>query len=85
MGELQLDPIPSVLIESMRDIGYSFESAIADIIDNSITAGAKHIQIEVRSEGNPAVAIIDDGDGLSRDQLIAAMRMGAAIQENRDL
>lgn len=86
MGELQLDPIPSVLIESMRDIGYSFESAIADIIDNSITAGAKHIQIEVRSEGNPAVAIIDDGDGLSRDQLIAAMRMGSSDpREQRSL
>lgn len=86
MSKLQLDPIPSILIESMRDIGYSFESAIADIIDNSITAGAKHIQIEVRSEGNPAVAIIDDGDGLSRDQLIAAMRMGSTDpREQRSL
>ena len=86
MGELQLDPIPSVLIESMRDIGYSFESAIADIIDNSITAGAKHIQIEVRSEVNPVVAIIDDGYGLSRDQLIAAMRMGSTDpREQRSL
>lgn len=78
MSELQLDPIPSILIESMRDIGYSFESAIADIIDNSITAGAQHIQILVKSEGDPAIAVMDDGDGLSRTQLIAAMRMGSA-------
>lgn len=86
MGELQLDPIPSILIESVRDIGYSFESAIADIIDNSITAGAKHIQIMVRSESDPAIAVIDDGDGLSRDQLIAAMRMGSTDpREQRSL
>lgn len=38
-----LDPEPSILIESLRDIGYSFESALADIIDNSITAEADDV------------------------------------------
>ena len=43
MKTVEAAPKPSVLIESMRDIGYSLETALADIIDNSITAGAKTI------------------------------------------
>lgn len=34
-------PTADVLMISMRAMGYSFESAIADIIDNSISAAAK--------------------------------------------
>lgn len=42
---IRLDPEPSILIESLRDIGYSFNSALADIVDNSITANASEILI----------------------------------------
>ena len=45
MEFIDLSPSPSPLMESMRDIGYSLESAIADIIDNSITAQACNIDI----------------------------------------
>lgn len=38
---MQLEPEPRILIESLRDIGYSFNSALADIVDNSITARAR--------------------------------------------
>lgn len=38
---LNVQPSPSALVQSLRDIGYSMESAIADVIDNSITAKAK--------------------------------------------
>ena len=40
---MQLEPEPRILIESLRDIGYSFNSALADIVDNSITARARNI------------------------------------------
>lgn len=56
-----LDPEPSILIESLRDIGYSFESALADIIDNSITAEADDVQIFALPVDDFKVAIIDDG------------------------
>ena len=36
-------PFAPALIESMRSLGYSFESAIADLIDNSISANAKKL------------------------------------------
>ena len=43
---VQLNPEPSILIESLRDIGYSFNSALADIVDNSITANATKVWIQ---------------------------------------
>jgi hypothetical protein len=45
MKTKRIAPRASMLIESMRDIGYTLESALADVIDNSITAGAKTIDI----------------------------------------
>ena len=46
--EIELAPEPGILVESLRDIGYSFNSALADIIDNSITACASRIRIADR-------------------------------------
>ncbi len=71
-------PKASSLIESLRDIGYSFESAVADIIDNSITANAKNIRIYFDLEDKKLIlAIIDDGIGMTNDELIKAMRPGS--------
>lgn len=71
-------PNATSLIESMRSIGYSFETAIADIIDNSISAEANVIKIYQReSEGIPYIQIIDNGKGMRDDELIEAMRLGS--------
>jgi hypothetical protein len=64
-------------MESMRAIGYSFETAIADIIDNSISAGARDIQIRSWPYDSPYVAILDDGRGMTSEELVAAMRHGS--------
>ena len=66
------------MIEGLRDIGYSLETAISDIIDNSITAGAHSILIttETLSE-EPYIAIVDDGERHDRGELVAAMRPGS--------
>lgn len=78
MDTFRLDPEPSILIESLRDIGYSFNSALADIIDNSITANATQINIyALPVDGVFKVAVIDDGDGLTHDDLKQAMRLGS--------
>lgn len=77
MTSLQLLPKASSLIESLRDIGYSFESAVADIIDNSITAKSKNIHIYFDLQDKKlSFAIIDDGIGMNKDELIEAMRPG---------
>lgn len=76
--EIELTPEPRILIESLRDIGYSFNSALADIIDNSITAHAREISIfAIPIEDSFKVAIIDNGNGLSRQELLQAMRLGS--------
>ena len=75
---LNLAPSPLPLIESLRDIGYSMETAIADIIDNSITAKATNVWIRFSwNFDNPWIAIIDDGYGMTEDVLIEAMRFGS--------
>lgn len=80
MNENIINVIPNAtsLIESMRSIGYSFETAIADIIDNSISANAKVINIYQREfDGHPYVQIIDNGIGMDKNELIEAMRLGS--------
>lgn len=87
--EIVLNPEPGILIESLRDIGYSFKSALADIIDNSITAEASSIEIYAVPADKFTVAIIDNGKGLTRDELLQAMRLGSsnprAIRKDNDL
>ncbi len=75
--ELELAPCASSLLESLRDMGYSLRTALADIIDNSITAGATNIRMFAEPhQAAPAIGILDDGTGMSRDDLITAMRPG---------
>ena len=70
-------PRASVLIESMRDIGYSLQTAVADVIDNSVTAGARRIELLAETDSEAAViGILDDGVGMSQDELFEAMRFG---------
>lgn len=70
----------------MRDIGYSLKTAVADVIDNSLTAGARRVDILADTHsGSPAVAILDDGCGMTETQLIEAMRPGTRSPlEGRD-
>ena len=71
-------PRPSALIESLRSFGYSPETAIADLLDNSVTAGAKLIDIRFEWAGpDSKVIILDDGEGMDEVVLRAAMRPGS--------
>lgn len=78
--ELKLPPNPIRLIEGLRDTGYDFNTALADIIDNSIDAKAKTIDVRILmdSDGDIMVTVADDGFGMSRDGLLAGMTYGAA-------
>lgn len=70
-------PEAPILVESTRSIGYSFEAAVADIIDNSISADASEIYINFQSAGNPYLCIIDNGMGMTLEELEQAMRYGS--------
>lgn len=73
-----VEPNAAALIESLRDIGYSLSTAIADIIDNSLAARAGKVSIRVHADpDDAAIGIIDDGAGMSSDELMEAMRPGS--------
>ena len=78
MEQLRAEPSASSLIESMRDIGYTLETALADIIDNSVTAESTLVEIHLETHlESPTIAVIDNGKGMLRAGLIAAMKPGS--------
>lgn len=76
--EFKLPPSASSLSESMRDLGYSLETAVADIIDNSISAYATEVDIFCLLVNDiPSLTIIDNGIGMSQKELMKAMKHGS--------
>lgn len=72
-------------ITSIRDVGYNLEIAVADIIDNSITAKAKKIEISILINPTLKIEIFDDGYGMLEEELVEAMRLGSKSPlEKRD-
>lgn len=87
---VKAEPQASSMIETFRAIGYSIETAIADIIDNSISAGAENIWVDYKWDGpDTMLSIVDDGCGMSNEELIQAMRPGSRspleVREPSDL
>lgn len=78
MEDLILTPYAPNLVESTRSIGYSFETAMADIIDNSISNSAKRIDVQFSISNDPYVAIIDNGIGMGPKELEKAMQYGSS-------
>ncbi|WP_214072638.1 ATP-binding protein [Mucilaginibacter sp. dw_454] len=70
-------PKPAALIETFRAIGYNLPSAIADIIDNSISADSKNVWVNFNwAADNSSVMVRDDGNGMTKDELVEALRPG---------
>ena len=84
MSDLINEPDASRLIFALRDTGYNFRTAAADIIDNSIAADANviNVRIEVTTEGRKFVYFGDNGSGMDASELRAAMQYGAPVREN---
>lgn len=82
--EIEVLPDPTRLIEGLRDTGYEFNTAIADVIDNSIAAEATIVDARINMDlhGNILVSIADNGYGMNRDDLINAMRYGSDRRPN---
>src|SRR5262245_28866400 len=72
--------IPSArrLVDSLRDLGYDFSQAVADLVDNSLSAGAARIDIDLHFDGAQSwLRISDDGDGMGDVDITEAMRYGS--------
>ncbi|HCP80680.1 MAG TPA: hypothetical protein DIT67_03500 [Octadecabacter sp.] len=78
------EPDAPRLINGLRDTGYNFRTAAADIIDNSIAAGATLINasVDLHQDGKKFVYFGDNGSGMDADGVFMAMRYGAPKRDN---
>jgi hypothetical protein len=73
------DPRPEALVESLRAFGYTLPTAVADLVDNSISAGARNVWITAHWAGQDSwLSVTDDGGGMSETMLVEAMRAGSS-------
>jgi len=78
VGSAAITPSAARLTESLRDIGYDFPAAVADIVDNSVMAGASNVDVLIEFAGEDSyVAISDDGEGMTSNGLVEALRYGS--------
>lgn len=78
LESIEVLPSAARLISSLRDVGYSFRGAVADLVDNSIAANASRVSITMSWAGAESfVRIADDGDGMDSDRITEAMRFGS--------
>lgn len=85
-----VEPHADALIESLRAFGYTPASAVADLIDNSISAGARNVWLDFTWAGESSrISMRDDGSGMTPDALVSALRPGSlsptAQREKNDL
>lgn len=80
-----MTPDPERITESLRDTGYSLNTAVADIVDNSIAAGARTIEIELDLDprGELRFSVADDGVGMDAKGLIDALKYGSARRQDQ--
>jgi hypothetical protein len=73
----EVAPSAARLTGSLRDIGYDFTTAVADLVDNSIAAGASRVNVYTHFEPHGSYVLIsDDGSGMSKRELVEALRFG---------
>lgn len=78
----EADPNPEYLIKSIAEQGYSLESALADLMDNSVSANADKIEVLIKMEQEPFNLFIgDNGSGMDEDTLKASMQFPSSSPE----
>lgn len=81
----ELIPSARRLIRSLRDMGYDFSQAVADIVDNSVAAKSRRVDITLQFDGDDSwVRIADNGQGMTPAQLREALRFGADREYEED-
>ena len=76
-GTRSAPPRAMAMLESLRGLGYSTGAALADVIDNSVSAGATEVRLDFAWDGaNSRITIFDNGYGMSDAELESAMRLG---------
>ena len=74
-----LAPDPKRVIEGLRDTGYVFNTAVCDVVDNSVAAEASLIDLRLQMDfgGSLTFFIADNGFGMDEAGLLNAMKYGS--------
>lgn len=76
-GARNAPPRAGAMLEALRGLGYSTAAALADIIDNSVSAGASEVRVDFAWAGpDSRVSVLDDGRGMTDAELESAMTLG---------
>ncbi len=77
------DPNPEYLIKSIAEQGYSLESSLADLMDNSVSANANKIELLIKMDQEPfTLFVADNGNGMDEETLKASMQFPSNSPEN---
>ena len=82
--QIVVEPDVTRIVDGLRDTGYEFKTAVADIIDNSLAADATEIDVFIALdfENQVLVSIADNGHGMNHKDLIEAMRYGSPRRQD---
>src|SRR5437763_1879251 len=83
VGRSTVAPDATGVLQAISRIGYQLQEAFADLIDNSIDAGARNVRVRFFRDGDrlTAIAVADDGSGMDEGTLEEAMRFGSKIKK----
>ena len=85
MAKLKYEVVETVprairVFRALRSVGYDFNAAVGDIVDNSISAAAKEIHVDFKRTGKGfSLVIRDNGKGMTKPELREAMRLGSDV------
>ena len=81
----QVVPAAARTISSLRDIGYELPQAVADLVDNSVSASATTVTIDLHFDGTDSwIRIADNGHGMDTTTLIESLRYGSVRDYDED-
>jgi hypothetical protein len=79
-----VNPNPEFLIKSISEQGYSLESSLADLMDNSISAGANKIEVLIKMDKEPFnLFLADNGSGMNEETLKENMKFPSNSPDNK--
>src|SRR5262245_66159428 len=83
IGRSTVPPDASGILQAISRIGYQLQEALADLIDNSIDAGARNVLVRFFRDGDRLtdIAVVDDGAGMDEETLEEAMRFGSRLKK----